>query len=527
MVTPMSKAWLLLALLLSMSLWGTPTAAQELTVGLRSEFYIDPHYLFLGPNMAAARHLYEALVDRDADARPQPGLAESWKMVDDKIWEFKLRRGVVFHDGGNFTAADVVFSIERVPSLANNPGPYTPNLRTIVRTEAVDDYTIRFHTDRPNPVLPGQLTNIFILSAKAAAGAVPADFASGKAAIGTGPFRLVSYSRGERMVVERNERYWGPKPPWQRVTFKVMTNNSSRLAALLSGDVDLIEELPPSDAVELRKSGKVSIFRRVSDRVMYLLPNVGAEMLPLLTDADGAPLAGNPLRDLRVRQAISKAIDRQLLVDRALDGQAVPAGQIVPAEFSAPGTALAAEKSDPAGAQRLLAEAGLPKGFGLTLACTNDRYVNDARVCQSIGQMLTRAGIKSKVAALPGSVFFPKIRVTKSEMPLILYGTSSSSTRDAAHALSLVLHSYDPEQDFGQSNRGNFRDAGLDKMIESAIFTVGEKREPMLHAAMAEGMRQLSAIPLYNQMTIAAARKGIVYSPRMDEQLVATGARPE
>jgi peptide/nickel transport system substrate-binding protein len=141
--------------------------------------------------------------------------------------------------------------------------------------------------------------------------------------------------------------------------------------------------------------------------------------------------------------------------------------------------------------------------------------------------MLTRAGIKSKVEALPGSVFFPKIRVTKSEMPLILYGSSSSSTRDATHTLSLVLHSYDPEQDFGQSNRGNFRDAGLDKLIEAAVFTIGERRETMLREAMAEGMRLHAAIPLYNQMTIAAARKGIVYTPRMDEQLVVTGASPE
>jgi peptide/nickel transport system substrate-binding protein len=407
------------------------------------------------------------------------------------------------------------------------PAPYTPNLRTILLTEIVDPYTIRFHTDRPNPVIPGQLTNIFIISAKAAANAVPSDFASGKAAIGTGPFKLVSYSRGERMVVARNERYWGAKPAWQRVTFKVMTNNSSRLAALLSGDVDLIEELPPNDAVELGKSGKVNVFRRVSDRVMYLLPNVGAETLPLLTDTDGAPLGGNPLRDLRVREAISKAIDRQLLADRALDGQAVPVGQIVPEEFGGAGTALAVEKPDPAAVQRLLSEAGFAKGFALTLACTNDRYVNDARVCQGLGQMLTRAGIKSKVEALPGSVFFPKIRVTKPEMPLILYGSSSSSTRDATHTLSLVLHSYDPEQDFGQSNRGNFRDAGLDKLIEAAVFTIGERRETMLREAMAEGMRLHAAIPLYNQMTIAAARKGIVYTPRMDEQLVATGASPE
>jgi peptide/nickel transport system substrate-binding protein len=519
----MAQRWIaaLLALLLA-----SGVGAQELTVGVRSEFTLDPHFLFLGPNMAAARHLFDTLVDRDPEARPSSGLAESWRLVDETTWELKLRHGVTFHDGTPFTAADVVFSIERIPTIPNNPGPYTSNLRSITGVEAVDPLTVRIKTSWPNSVLPGQLTNIFIVSAKAAAGAIPADFAGGKAAIGTGPYKLVSYTRGDAMVVERYDAFWGAKQPWRRVTLRVITNESARIAALLAGDVDLIEEVPPSQVAELEKSGKVTVFRRVSDRVMYLLPNVGAEHLPQLTDAGGAALATNPLRDLRVRQAMSKAINRSALAERVLDGQAVPASQVVPEGFGGFDPALKLEPYDPDGARRLLAEADYPKGFGITIVCTNDRYVNDGRVCQALGQMLSRIGIAAKVETYPGSVFFPKIK-HGNDVPLMLYGTSSSSTRDATHVLSLVAHSYIPTREFGASNRGDFRNPELDRLIEEAIVVVDpEKHETKLREAMAFATAQLGAIPLYNQMTIAAARKGIVYTPRMDEQLVATGARP-
>jgi peptide/nickel transport system substrate-binding protein len=502
-----------------------PAAAQTLRVGVRSDFVIDPHFLFLGPNMAAARYLYDSFVDRDVDAHPAPGLAQSWTLLDERTWEFKLRPGVLFHDGKPFTAEDVAFSIARIPTLPNNPGPYTANLRGIEKVEVVDPLTIRLHMDSPDPVIPGQMTNIFIVSSKAAQEATSADFASGKAAIGTGPFKLVHFAQGEGMELDRFDQFWGKKPGWQHISIRILPNNAARIAALLAGDVDLIEDVPPEQVATVRQSG-AQVFARPSDRVMYLLPNVGAEKLPLLTDADGNPLDKNPMRDLRVRQAISKAIDRKALIEHVLYGEAVPDGQIVPEGFGGYDPAIKPEAYDPAAAKQLLTEAGYPRGFGLTIACTNDRYVNDAQICQALAQMLSRVGLAAKVQTMPGSVFFGAVKNGKNPMPLILYGSSSGSTRDATHVLSLVLHSNDPKRDFGQSNRGDFRDANLDRLIEEAAFGLGPDREQKLSVAMAEGIRLLAAIPLYNQMTIAAARKGIDFTPRMDEQLVATSAVP-
>jgi peptide/nickel transport system substrate-binding protein len=144
--------------------------AQTLAVGVEAPFGIDPHFLFLGPNMAAARHLYDSVINRDAESRFVPGVVESWREVDATTWELALRRGVVFHDGSPFDAQDVAFSIARVPAVPNNPGPYTSNLRTITAVETVDSHTVRVRTDRPNPTLPGQLTNIFVVSSRAARG---------------------------------------------------------------------------------------------------------------------------------------------------------------------------------------------------------------------------------------------------------------------------------------------------------------------------------------------------------------------
>lgn len=499
--------------------------AQTLTVGVQAPFGIDPHFVFLGPNMAAARHIYDSFVGRDADSHWVPALAESWRPVEPQVWEFRLRRGVTFQDGSPFTAEDVVFSFNRVPNVPNNPGPYTPNLRGITRLEVVDPHTIRIHTSTPNPVLPGQLTNIFIVSAKAE-GASTADFNSGRAAIGTGPFRVESYNGAEGMTVARWQGYWGEKPAWERVRIRVMGNDASRLAALLAGDVDLVEEVPTGEVERLESSGRVNVFKRPSDRVIFLLPHVGAERLPLLTDANGQPLDHNPLRDARVRQAISLAINRQALAERAMDRQAVANGQLVPEGFGGYDPALPVPPYDPGAARRLLAEAGYPNGFGLTIGCSNNRYVNDGRVCQILGQMLTRAGLQVKVETQPGSVFFARTRVGHNDLPLVLFGQSSSSTRDATHVLSLAMHSQQVQRGFGQSNRGAFSDSGLDALIEAAAFRMENREEP-LRAAMREAMRQHAGIPLYTQMTVAAARRGIHYTPRLDEQMVAVHARPE
>lgn len=522
MAVSMHRAVLLLALLAA---WAAPAQAKNdvLRIGVQAPFIVDPHFLFLGPNMAAARHIFDSLVGRDADANWTPSLAESWRMLDDRTWEFKLRQGVTFQDGTPFTAADVVATFNRVPSIPNNPAAYTPNLRTIERTEVVDPYTIRIHTDRPNPTLPGQLTNIFIVEAKLAS--LPGEAASPRIAVGTGPYRLVSFAFNEGMVLERNDAYWGPKPAYRTVQIRVISNDATREAALLAGDIDLMENVPPDDMERLRANPAVTVFARPADRVVFLLPNTGADTLPLLQDRAGTLLPANPLRDLRVRQAVSAAIDRTGLVGRVLSGQGVPGTALVPQDFVG-WAAAPVPRADPALSRRLLAEAGYPEGFRLTVGCSNDRYIYDGRICQTLAQMLTRGGFAAGVETQPGSLFMARTRVGKNDLPLMLYAISLSSLRDVAYILGLVAHSHDEAAGFGDGNRGGFADPALDHAIEAAIIRADPGREAALQAAAGEAVAKLGIIPLYSEYTIAAARRGIEYTPRIDQQMVATGAHP-
>lgn len=509
-----------------------PAAAQTLTTGVEAPFGVDPHFVFVGPNMAASRHIYDSLINRDVESRFVPGIVESWTMTDPTTWELKLRRGVVFHDGSPFDAEDVAFSIRRIPAVPNNPGPYNSNLRTISAVEVVDSHTIRIRTTLSNPTLMGQLTNVFIVSSRAArgdggpAGAPTTDFTSGKAAIGTGPFRLRSHNGGEGMSLDRNATYWGTAPAYERVEVKVIGNDAARLAALLSGQVDLIEAVPTTDVARLQQDSRISVFQRTSDRVMFLIPNIKPDTLPLLVDADGKPLDKNPLQDVRVRRALSLALDRALIAERAMDGQAVPTVQIVPEQFDAYDPTLTVPPADADTARKLLAEAGYPRGFGLTVGCTNNRWPNDARICQAVGQMLQRIGLQVKVETQPASVFFPRTVATRNDVPLMLYGLSNSSARDPSYVLSTAFHTRQPERAFGQGNRGNFSNPALDEKIERAIQVAGPDRVAGIQAVVREGLAEHPIIPMYNPRVIAAARKGIVYEPRMDEQLVATHARP-
>ncbi|MBN8897787.1 MAG: ABC transporter substrate-binding protein [Rhodospirillales bacterium] len=494
-------------------------------MAVQSAFVIDPQVLFLGPNMAAARNIYDSLVGKDEDAHWTPALAISWKQVAPTVWEFKLRPDVRFSDGSPFTADDVLATLKRIPSVPNNPGPYTSNLRTISHVEAIDPLTLRVTTDQPNPLLPGQFTNIFILP-KHVVDATPSAFSSGEAAIGTGPFRVLSFQYGTGMELAPNPNYWGTKPAWNHVQVRVIGNDGAREAALLAGDVDLIENVPPEDVARLRARADIGVFSRPSDRVIFLLPNVAPDTLELLTDRAGNPLPANPMRDLRVRQAISDAIDRRALVARTLSGQGAPTMQLVPEGFGGWDKSVPVPLADTAAAKRALAEAGYKDGFGLTLGCSNDRYVDDGHVCQTIGQMLARAGFVPHVDAVPGSVFFPRSRAGKNEYPLILYGLSLSSLRDGAYILQVVAHGADDKRALGDSNRGGFRDPALDAMIDAATSRSDDGREDAIRAALARTVSEFGIIPLYTEPTIAATRGGITYKPRIDQQMVAVQAIP-
>src|SRR5512137_3110692 len=217
---------------LGSSLAGLPAAAADLTIGLGTDVTaLDPHYHNVTPNNNVAAHIFGYLVGRNEKSQLEPGLATEWRTIDPLTWEFKLRKGVKFHDGSDFTAADVVASIERVPTVVNSPSPFTAYTKQIKEMIVVDPLTIRFKTATPYPLMPSDMTQIAIIS-KAAAKATTDDFNSGKAAVGTGPYKLVRYTKGDRIELARNDAYWGGKTPWEKVTLRLLPQDASRVAAL-------------------------------------------------------------------------------------------------------------------------------------------------------------------------------------------------------------------------------------------------------------------------------------------------------
>lgn len=513
------------AILCALVVAGTPLAA-DLRIGVLSEPAVDPHFLYLSTNIAFSRHMFSPLVDRDDKAQPIPGLATSWTLIDPTTWEFKLRRGVKFHDGSDFTAEDVAFTLKRVPSLPANPSPYTTNMRLVTGTEIVDPHTIRIKTSEPDPVLASTLGNIFIVSAKAAANATVADFKSGKATIGTGPYKFVSFTNGDRLVLERFPNYFGARPLWDRVTFRVIANDSSRVSALLAGDVDLIDFVPPGDIVRLEREPKLRLYKGPSDRVIFLAPDAARDASPFVLGKDGRVLAPNPLKDVRVRLALSKAVNRNALIEKTMDNVAAPASQLVPEGFLGFSPKLKVEAYDPAGAKRLLAEAGFPDGFTMTIHGPNDRYVNDDKIIQTVAQMWSQIGIQMKVVALPKSVYFGKGKPPNGEYSMSLIGWGSATTGESTAGLAALIHSFDAKKNFGAWNYGNYANPKVDQIIQTAVTTLERgKRGELLQTAMEAAMADVAAIPLHVQFVVLAGRRDIVYLPRVDEQTVAMNAR--
>lgn len=404
-----------LALSAAFVLAASAAGAQQINIGIQIDPSIDPHFLYLGNNVAVWKHLYASLTDSDENGRPVPRLAESWRLLDDTTWEFKLRGDVKFSDGTPLTADDVVFSLKRVSEVPRNPSPYTPRMETITGIEAKDPRTVVIKTSVPNPLVPENMYNVAIVSKKAAEGKATADFTSGAAAVALGPYKFVSFTPGDKLVVERNPGYFGEKPHWERVTFKVITNDAARVAALLSGDVDFIEFVPPADLGKLRTNPQVAIHEGPSGRVINFVFNYRQGSLPTITDLNGTPLPQNPMRDVRVRRAIYKAIDRDAIVARIMDNAAIPANQMAAPYMLGFDPSIPPAKYDAEGAKNLLREAGFPQGFALTISCPNNRYPNDERICQAVGQMLSRVGLKTNVDTAPMAVFMNKLRGTPTE----------------------------------------------------------------------------------------------------------------
>ncbi len=503
----------------------TAVKAQELRIGLASEpSSVDPHYHNLSPNNMLSRQVFETLVGQDAKQALEPSLAESWKAVDDNTWEFKLRRGVKFFDGTDFSADDVVATFKRLPIVPRSPSSFASFIagQTI---EKVDSHTIRIKTAAPAPLVPTNLSTFGIVSKACAEGSSTEDFNALKCQGGTGPFKYTEFKPGDRITMERNNAYWGKKADWDKVSFRFLTAAPTRVAAMLAGDVDVIEGVPPSDMARLKATANLSVVEELSNRVIYFHMDHFRETSPFITAKDGSPIK-NPLRDLRVRQALSMAINRPAIVERIMEGAAVPAEQVLPASFFGTSKTLKPTTFDLAGARKLLADAGYPNGFKMKMHGPNGRYTNDTKIIEAVAQMFTRLGIDTELETIPPANFFTRASTGANgepEFSFILVGWGAG-TGETSGSLLALCGTFDRAKGSGGANRGRYASKAMDDVLAEALRTVDEPKRAALLARTSElAMNDLCIIPSHYQTNVWASKKGIKVIPRADEYTLATG----
>jgi peptide/nickel transport system substrate-binding protein len=520
----------LLAAALVAPLPPTVAFAQTLTIGTRSgPDSIDPHFTASGTHAEALKHVFDTLVWSGDGLELEPRLAESWKALDATTWEFKLRRGVKFHDGSDFTADDVKFSIERIPTVSG-PNPTTIYVRRVKETKIVDPHTLHIITDGPAPVLPNDFIRLFIVSSKAAAGLTKETaneaFNSGKAAIGTGPYKYVSWQPKGDLVLDRFDGYWGPKEPWARHVRKEVPNDASRVAQLKAGQLDLITRVPATDVATLRRDPKLAV--QTIDTVYVFNVELDMRETPpqgQITAKGGGALDKNPLLDVRVRQAIDLAIDRKTLAEIAMEGLGKPVNQMVTPSIFGFNKALPERGYDVAAAKKLLADAGYPNGFSIQFSFTQDRLPGDRQVGTSIAQMLAAIGIDAKPNAQPAAVFFPARTRAEYAMSMSGWGTL---TGEAHYTLSSLAHCNDKDRRMGAFNVLGYKNAEMDKLLQDAAIEMDEaKRRAQLEKAAEVLLADRQRLPIVAVTSAWAMQKDkVTIKPRVDEDTLAMNIKP-
>lgn len=509
----------------------TPAVAQDLTIGLKSEATsMDPQFHQLSTNIQVSKNIFEALTTQDAVQKVTPGLADSWEAIDDTTWRFHLKPGVKFHNGSDFTARDVIYSYCRVPLVENSPSAYTIFTGSIADMQAEDDHTLTITTTATNPLLPTDLWSLAIVSADALGaedvvtygpegtcegmGEVPQApaFNSPEIAVGTGPYKLDAYTRGSELVLTRFDDYWGGTPDWEKVVMRPITSDGPRVAALLAGDVDMIESPPIQDIPRIEEGG-FTVVDALSNRIIYL----HMQQLPEAPAIEGAD--ANPLMDARVREAISLSINRDAIAERIMGGYAQPAGELLPPPmFGTSGRAV--DPYDPERAKALLAEAGYPDGFTITLGTPNDRYINDEQVAQAVAQMMTQIGIKTNVDASTASQFFS--RRNGLEFPIYMAGWGASSG-DMSSPLKSLVATYDADTGMGPTNAGRYSNPDMDALLVKAMATIDDaERDQMLQDAETLVLDDFGIIPLHYEQTVWAMTPDLTYEPRVDQYTMAS-----
>jgi peptide/nickel transport system substrate-binding protein len=512
--------WLCHALAVMMVTGLTPAYAGDLRLALAVEpDSIDPHVHNFGGNKAFMPNLFETLTIIDGTGRPAPNLATAWTLIDDTTWDIALRPDVTFSDGTKFTADDVAFTLHRVPTVPTTVADFSEYVKAIAHVEITGPLQLRLTTHGPFPLLPEYMASIGVVSRAHGENATTTDYNAATAAIGTGPYRLVSWARGDRLVMERNEHYWGHAPDWHTVTVHYVKNASSRLATLLAGDADLIDTVSVQDIERLRGDKRFTVVSGLSADIVGFVFDQRDRPSPRIAGLDNQPLAVNPFHDERVREAVDFAIDRDAIRDRVMNGQSAPDNQLMRAGQYGYDPDLPPVRYDPAEAKRLLTEAGYPNGFRLTMDCQNDRFVNDAAICQAIAQMLTHVGIATTPEVMPHAVWVP--RANKHEFSFFTTFWTFD-TPEPSIVLISQFETPDPVRGRGAFNRGGFSNPEFDSVLDRALSTMDrDQREKLLIRATDIEVRAHATVPLHHQFNIEAMTARVRHVPRADGHVLA------
>jgi peptide/nickel transport system substrate-binding protein len=464
---------------------------------------LDPHAQNEGPTHNLNHQIYEPLLLRMPNGALEPTLALSWKVTaDPTVWEFKLRPGVKFHGGEAFTADDVVFSIERALQPTSDMKGVIAHIE---RATKVDDLTVHIKTKGANPLLPDTLTNTRIMSkawSEKNNTVTVQDFKEKKDnfavrnANGTGPYQLVSREQDVKTVLKAFDGYWG-KGTYPmgitEITYITIKSDATRVAALLSGEVDFVQDLPVQDVERVEKAPGMKVLTGPENRVIFLGMDVAAAELKT-SDVKGK----NPFADVRVRRAMIQAIDRDAIKRAVMRGQSVPAGMLAPPFVNGYDKAMdTPPKADPAAAKKLLADAGYPNGFSVTLHCPNDRYINDEAICQAATAMLARVGVNVKLVAQPKGPHFNLIQKNPAETEFYMLGWGVP-TYDS-HYIFSFLYQTRKDKD-GTWNATGYSNPDLDRKISALTGETDlAKRNASIKEIWAKLHEDAVYIPLHHQ----------------------------
>jgi len=458
-------------------------------------------------------NIYEPLVRRDTALKLEPSLATEWRQTAPTVWRFALRQGVRFHDGSPFSADDVVFSYRRVTTGGSN---LKGNLATSKGVRKIDDFTVEFDTDGVDPIFPEQLTNWAIMSrawAERNNATVAADLTKNEESFatrnanGTGPFMLRLREPDVKTVLVPNPDWWDtPRHNITEATFFRIGNDATRVAALLSGEVDFVYTVPPQDQERLARTPGLKLVHGPELRIIYLSFD---QLRVELTDS---PVKGkNPFKDRRVRQAFYQAIDIEAIKSRVMRNQSVPTGALIASNVNgyAPEMSRRAAPFDPAAARKLLVDAGYADGFEVALDCPNDRYVNDEAICTAVVAMLARIGIKVNLNAQTRARFFAKVNTPGFNTSFYLLGWTPS-TYDAHNVLINLVHSRDATRSRGQFNNGGYSNLEVDRLTDLVASEIDKaRRQEMISRAFRLLAEDFGYIPLHQQAIVWAMKRNI------------------